>query len=65
MGTYVTESGTRWPTCEHCGSVLYVGMRQTATYCSDACRSAAYRARKVSPFVRRAQAGILPPKVLA
>lgn len=35
-----------WPRCAQCGTVLWVGMRQTAKYCSNACRCKAYRQRK-------------------
>ncbi len=36
-------------TCAHCGGTM-LALRSDARYCSDACRQAAYRARRRRPI---------------
>lgn len=45
----LARCGIRALTCTHCGSTM-LATRSDARYCSDACRQAAYRARRRRPI---------------
>lgn len=45
----LARCGIRALTCTHCGSTM-LALRSDARYCSNACRQAAYRARRRRPI---------------